>query len=225
MKSKKIGCLPESISVAVAADLLGGPEFVCELLYYIGIGDLFSWTRSPWEGPCREVRDKKYGDLIRSLERVRLTDDPSDVVVCTADLEMWFFHYGVSWPPSRSPSPAVGGSSEIHSLSDLVKSRNGKIKRAPWAQDEQLALWAAYSSFENVGRGALTHFVDELKRAGLSITRQALEPQLVAGERLANLSRPGDPRRAPVGTQLGATPLANVWAAAKPATKSSRRKP
>ena len=223
MKSKKIGCLPELISVAVAADYLGGSEFVSELLYSIADGDLFSWTRSPWEGPLHEVRDK-YGDIKRVLERVSLTDDPSDVIVITTELEMWFFHYGVSWPPCRTPSAPVGESPEIHSLSELAKSRNQKFRRAPWAQDEQLALWAAYSAFGSGERGALTHFVEELKRAGLSITRQALEPQLLAGERLANLPRPGDPRRTPVGTQPGGALLASAWPAAKPSTKASRRK-
>lgn len=181
MRKGKVGLLPETISVATAAEFLGGPQFVAELLHMIADGDLFSWTHGPSTGPLREKTNHRIGTL-EQLPRITLDTPPETVIVITEELKGIFYHYEVPWPPGTGKASSWDGASPLADLVQLVASRKPKL-RGPWTKHEREVLLQCFEVMGGRGkRGALAQLVRELNALGLNITSQSIGDHLGLAE-------------------------------------------
>lgn len=212
MKKGKIGVLPETISVATAAEFLGGPQFVAELLHRVADGDLFSWTHGPSSGPLREKENHRLGTR-EVLPRITLDTPPEMVVIDTKDLEGAFYQYEVPWPPGTGKASSWDGAAPLDDLVELATSRKSKEKRAPWTSKELGSLWNCFVAMGGrASRGAAAQLARELGFRGYTITTQTLGEQLKRAESQSESSGKDGGSRASIHMQ-------NVWPATKPGRK------
>lgn len=209
MRKGKVGVLPETISVATAAEALGGPQFVAELLHMIADGDLFSWTHGPCSGPLLEKTNHLLGTQ-EHLPRITLDAAPETVIVTTEELKQLFYHYDVPWPPGTGKASSWDGAVSPTDLRELATSRKNKIKGASWTAQERALLWRC---FEAMGgrekRGAVPQLVKELEAHGFKLTQQSLRPQIELAETACESSSKSGGARASIRLQ-------KVWCPSKP---------
>lgn len=209
MSKGKIGVLPETISVATAAEYLGGPQFVAELLHRIADGDLFSWTHSPASGPLREKTNHLI-DTRESLPRIALDIPPETVLINTADLQGAFYHYELPWPPGTGKASSWDGATPLQDLAELVASRRPKQKRAKWTDSESNLLLTVYQEMGGSGkRGALAELAREFAVRGLPLASQSLR------ERIATAQKRTESSAGKNGARASST-VQSVWVLRKP---------
>lgn len=209
MRKGKVGVLPETISVATAAEFLGGPQFVAELLHMISDGDLFSWTHGPSTGPLLEKTNHRIGTR-EKLPRITLDTPPETVVVITEELKGLFYHYDVPWPPGTGKASSWDGAVPLGDLVELATSRKNKTPRASWTNQERECLLRCFEAMGGHGkRGALAQLVKELNTHQLQITSQSIGPHLKRAEEERNSSAERKSARPSVLMQ-------DVWVRAKP---------
>lgn len=208
MRKGKVGVLPETISVATAAEFLGGPQFVAELLHMISDGDLFSWTHGPSTGPLLEKTNHRIGTR-EQLPRIALDTPPETVIVITEELQGLFYHYDVPWPPGTGKASSWDGAAPLDALVELSASRKSKAKRAPWTESELALLWKCFESMGGRGkRGSVPHLVKELGIRGYELTVQSLREQIDRAESQLGSSSKGSGARPSIHVQ-------NVWSVSK----------
>lgn len=209
MRKGKVGVLPETISVATAAEALGGPQFVAELLYMILGGELFSSTHGPSSGPLLEKTNHLLGTQ-EHLPRITLDAAPETVIVTTEELKQLFYHYDVPWPPGTGKASSWDGAVSPTDLRELATSRKNKIERAPWTTQERALLLRC---FEAMGgrekRGVVPQLVKDLKVYGLALTSQSLREQIELAETACESSSKSGGARASIRLQ-------KVWPSSKP---------
>ncbi|MBE0589034.1 MAG: hypothetical protein IH617_13435 [Hydrogenophaga sp.] len=213
MRKGKVGVLPETVSVATAAQFLGGIEFATELLHMISDGDLFSWTHSPSTGSLREKTNHRVGGTREQLPRIALDTPPETVIVITEELKGLFYHYDVPWPPGTGKASSWDGVSPLEDFIQLATSRKSKVKRAPWTEQELALLWACFKSMGGrQKRGAVPQLIKELRAHGYALTAQSLREQIKRAESQLESSSKGGGARPSMRMQ-------KVW----PASKAGRK--
>lgn len=182
MNREKIGVkrVPDVVSIAWAADQLGGQQFAPELLQHVGLNDLRSSTHSPETGPL-SIQQNYVTGVDRALPRVTIDTNPAKVLVDFLDLENWFRYYGVPWPLDavhsdfQSP-PDTAQAAEY--LSPLTESLPTNVDENPrhLREDARLARLRKYGGdrvwkggrWKSTGNGAFMRLVTEIQKNGIS---------------------------------------------------------
>ena len=115
--------MPRIISAPDAAALLGGGEMrLREVMSYVAVGDLVSWTHSPSEGEHRRLIKHKYGTE-ELLPRVTPDTDPNSVLIDGKDvLRMCCLHFEILiHAPQFPPREAV--ESRLQYVQELARAQ------------------------------------------------------------------------------------------------------